>query len=62
MRILITGSKGTIGSKLFDLFERKGYEVFGVDLLHHEGEIGFIQRMSNENGNMLDVISENIDK
>lgn len=48
MRILITGSKGVVGQKLEKELKRRGHYVFGVDLLHHAGEIGYIQRMSNE--------------
>lgn len=36
MRILITGSKGTIGSRLIKILEQKGYFVFGLDLYHTE--------------------------
>ena len=47
-RVLVTGSKGIVGSKLlYELFKR-GYSVFGIDLYHAPGEIGFIQEMSNE--------------
>lgn len=48
MRILITGSKGVVGQKLVDELKRRGHYVFGVDIQHHPGERGFIQRMSNE--------------
>ncbi len=48
MRLLVTGSKGVIGLKLVEELEKRGHSVFGVDLLHHPGEIGFIQEMSNE--------------
>ena len=34
MRILITGSKGVIGSKLSEVLRDKGHEVFGLDLFH----------------------------
>ena len=30
-RILITGSSGTIGTRLFEILLNKGYEVFGID-------------------------------
>ena len=49
MRILITGSKGVIGQKIVKELNKRGHSIFGVDLLHHEGEIGFIQKMGNEN-------------
>lgn len=48
MKILVTGSKGVIGQKLVVELESRGNDVFGVDLLHHPGEIGFIQTMSEE--------------
>lgn len=49
MRILITGSKGIIGQKLTEELKQRGHSIFGIDLLHHAGESGFIQKMSNEN-------------
>jgi dTDP-glucose 4,6-dehydratase len=48
MRILVTGSKGVVGQKLVKELESRGHSVFGVDLQHLPGEIGYIQRMSNE--------------
>jgi len=48
MKILVTGSKGVVGQKLLVELKQRGYQVFGIDLLHHPGEIGYIQRMSNE--------------
>ena len=48
MRILVTGSKGVIGRKLVPELTKRGHSVFGIDLLHHPGEVGFIQKMSNE--------------
>jgi len=48
MKILVTGSKGVVGQKLFKELEGRGNQVFGVDLLHHSGEIGYIQKMSHE--------------
>jgi dTDP-glucose 4,6-dehydratase len=48
MRILVTGSKGIIGQILTVELESRGHEVFGVDLLHHSGEVGFVQKMSHE--------------
>ena len=49
MRILVTGSKGVVGQKLVKELKSKGHSVFGVDIQHHAGEIGFVQRMSGEN-------------
>lgn len=48
MRILITGSKGVVGQKLVEELKKRGHSVFGVDIQHHAGEIGYIQQMSNE--------------
>jgi dTDP-glucose 4,6-dehydratase len=48
MKILITGVLGTVGSKLKRKLENTGNSVFGVDLQHAPGEIGFIQSMSAE--------------
>tara|TARA_B100000780_G_C21062297_1_gene427054 strand:- start:277 stop:1230 length:954 start_codon:yes stop_codon:yes gene_type:complete len=47
-RILVTGSKGIVGQKLVEQLKNMGNSVFGVDLLHHSGEIGFVQKMSSE--------------
>lgn len=51
MRILITGSKGVVGQKLVEELKQRGHSVFGVDIQHHPGETGYIQRMSNEEWN-----------
>ncbi|MCF7916306.1 MAG: NAD(P)-dependent oxidoreductase [Candidatus Omnitrophica bacterium] len=48
MKILVTGSKGVIGQKLVEELENRGHEIMGIDLLHSQGERGFIQRMANE--------------
>jgi dTDP-glucose 4,6-dehydratase len=48
MRILVTGSKGVVGQKLVRELQSKGHSVFGIDIAHHAGEIGFVQRMSSE--------------
>jgi len=48
MRILVTGSKGIVGQKLVHELKKRGHYVFGIDIQHHPGERGFIQRMSNE--------------
>ena len=49
MNILVTGSKGVIGRKLVEELIKKGHSVFGVDLAHHAGEIGYAQNMGPEN-------------
>lgn len=50
-RILITGSKGVIGSYLTKMLTDKGHQVFGVDLHHAFGEIGWQQEMSKTKPN-----------
>jgi dTDP-glucose 4,6-dehydratase len=35
MKILITGSEGTLGKPLVSLLEKRGHNVFGVDLAHN---------------------------
>jgi len=40
MKILITGSQGVIGSKLFEEMVRRNHTVFGVDLYHTNMEYG----------------------
>jgi len=45
-KILITGSRGVIGSYLVKILENKGHEVFGIDLDHSFGEIGWEHEMS----------------
>lgn len=44
MRILVTGSLGTIGSALTKLLRNCGHYVVGVDLSHQPDEIGFSLR------------------
>lgn len=48
MRILVTGSKGVVGQKLVEELKKRSHSVFGVDIQHHAGEVGYIQQMSNE--------------
>lgn len=48
MRILVTGSEGVVGQKLVKVLKSRGHSVFGVDLLHQHGEIGYVQQMSHE--------------
>jgi len=45
-RILITGSKGVIGTYLTRILAERGHEIFGVDLHHGLGEVGWEQQMS----------------
>ena len=44
-RILVTGSKGVIGSYLVPMLEKKGHSVFGIDLFHDVGETGWEHEM-----------------
>lgn len=46
--ILVTGSKGVIGSKLVEMLSEKGHEVYSIDLFHAPGEIGWEHQMSEE--------------
>lgn len=47
MRILVTGSNGTVGKWLTQILQQRGHEVFGIDLNHGVGEIGWEQPMAN---------------
>lgn len=47
-KILITGSRGVVGTWLTKLLREKGHEVFGIDLFHAEGEKGWIHKMTSE--------------
>ncbi len=46
-RILITGSRGVVGSYLMRMLTEKGHSVFGVDIVHGPGEIGWEHAMSS---------------
>jgi len=50
-KILVTGSKGVIGSKLVEVLIKRGHNIFGVDLHHSDGEEGFEQKMDNFKSN-----------
>ncbi len=39
MKIMVTGHRGYIGSKLFDRLKAMGHEVIGIDLLEDDGDI-----------------------
>ena len=45
-KILITGSKGVVGSWLIKILSERGHAIFGVDLTHHAGSVGFEHEMS----------------
>ena len=46
MKILVTGSKGVIGSYLTKMLADRGHQVLGIDLHHGAGEIGWEHEMS----------------
>lgn len=48
MNILVTGVLGTVGSILKQKLTESGHNVFGIDLPHAPGEVGFVQVMSGE--------------
>ena len=45
--ILITGSRGVVGTHLTKMFIEKGHRVFGIDLGHEVGERGWEHEMSS---------------
>lgn len=47
VKILVTGSKGVIGSYLVKMLREQGHDVFGIDLSHDVGELGWEQQMSH---------------
>lgn len=44
MKILITGSSGTVGRGIFEELIRRGHDVYGTDIAHQSNEIGFSLR------------------
>jgi len=46
-KILVTGSQGVIGQWLVEKLKSRGHYVFGADLAHGIGEIGYTQRMTH---------------
>lgn len=44
--ILVTGSKGVIGSYLVKILKERGHKVFGLDISHELGESGWEHEMS----------------
>lgn len=40
MKILITGCKGVVGSKLLEQLKKNGHKVFGIDLMHTSDNYG----------------------
>ncbi len=47
-KVLITGSKGVIGTQLTKLLQARGHTVFGIDLRHEPAEAGWEHEMSLE--------------
>ncbi len=45
-RILITGNRGVVGSWLEKILKERGHQVFGLDLFHQVGSVGFEHEMS----------------
>lgn len=45
-RILVTGSKGVVGTGLVEILHAKGHSVLGLDLIHDDGEVGWVREMS----------------
>mgnify|MGYP003627796457 FL=1 len=44
--ILVTGSKGVVGSYLVEMLEAAGHSVFQIDIRHAVGEVGWEHEMS----------------
>ena len=56
MKVLITGAKGVVGTKLKNTLENKGNSVFGADLYHSEERYGHnIGSVKNENYYRCDI-------
>lgn len=45
-KILITGSRGVVGKTLTRILKERGHEVFGIDLMHAHGEVGWEHPMA----------------
>jgi len=45
MKILVTGSMGVIGTPLKNELSKRGHDIFGIDLTHQDGEVGWIHPM-----------------
>ena len=56
MKILVTGCKGVVGSKLYEILLGMGHEVFGVDLMHTNDIYGHgLGTVKNENYFRCDI-------
>lgn len=45
-KILITGSGGVVGSYLTKILSARGHQIFGIDLFHLVGEVGWEHQMA----------------
>lgn len=50
-KVLITGSKGVVGSFLTKILTERGHQVFGLDLYHEFGEVGWEHQMAQTDFN-----------
>ena len=56
MKILVTGVKGVVGSKLSEVLQNQGHDVFGIDLFHSEEKYGHgLGEVPNENYFRCDI-------
>jgi dTDP-glucose 4,6-dehydratase len=56
MKILVTGVKGVVGTKLEKTLLKKGHDVFGVDLYHSDRKYGHgLGKEKNENYFRCDI-------
>lgn len=56
MKILVTGVKGVVGSKLSEVLQNQGHDVFGIDLFHSEERYGHgLGEVPNENYFRCDI-------
>ena len=56
MKVLVTGVKGVVGSKLSEVLKLKGHDVFGVDLFHAEEKYGHgLGKVSDDNYFRCDI-------
>lgn len=56
MKVLVTGIKGVVGSKLAEVLVDKGHQVFGVDLFHTDAHYGHgLGKVENDNYFRCDI-------
>ena len=56
-KILVTGSDGVVGNYLVPMLTARGHDVFGIDLYHMVGEIGWEHELAKINSHMLAAMS-----